>query len=92
MYARLAVKTEAKGKTRRVYFRVKNILADGSYFGWEIDPQTLAEKGCTASKTTLHLIHHACIVKARPLYEDIKYGNLTTVSIEEQKRKYGYAS
>jgi hypothetical protein len=90
MFARLAIKTDDSGKNKRVYFRVKTILADGSYFGWEIDPHTLEEKGCTDSKTTLHLIHHACIVKVRPLYEDIMYGNLTTLTIEEQKRKYGY--
>ena len=88
-FVKIRLKKEVAGP-KIVYFRVKSVKPDGTYFGWAIDPKTFEEIGCTAEKETYHLIHHAAIKSVEPIYQDIKYGGITKLDVPAQKKKYGY--
>lgn len=100
-YYRIRFAKEAARGAQTVYFRAMAVVKGGMFLsGFEIDKDTLTEKGCNfvANKETgveeyhetTHLIHHACIAKMTPLFNDIKYGGLTPLDIPAQKKKYGY--
>jgi hypothetical protein len=92
MYVRLRLKT-LDGKAETMYMRVLSVSPEGTYFGFNIDRNTLNEKACYEKDGVIHetkqLVHHSAIVKVTPLYEDIRYGGLTTVDVPAQKLKYG---
>jgi hypothetical protein len=63
------------------------------YFGYEVDPKTLDAIGSKFKGKVLHetqhLIAKAAVVRVTPMYEDMKYCDLTEMTPEQQRAKYG---
>lgn len=100
-YFRVRTSKTSTGGAKTIYFRAMSISKDGTFLcGFEIDKDTLDEKGCYFDKdkktgrevhhVQKHMIHCACITKMTPLFNDMKYGGLTTLDIPDQRKKYGY--
>jgi hypothetical protein len=72
--------------SRTIYFRMVR-ESPTALFGFQVDKETGEEIGCTATKDLYHLIFKACIENTSEMYEDLKYGGLTSVDTETQLRK-----
>jgi hypothetical protein len=102
-YFRIRLTKDTIGGAKTVYFRAMSVHKSGQFLcGFEIEKDTLNEKGCSIKQNkttgkeehhvTHHMIHCDCIEKLTPLFVDIRYGELTTLDIPEQKKKYGYTN
>jgi hypothetical protein len=95
VFYKLMTNTGAPGeKNKTAYYR--GYFKENGWFkgyrvnehGEEIASENYMKDGI--EHTTQHLIQAGVIKRSARVYSDLKYGNLTTKTIEEQKKKYGY--
>ena len=69
---------------RTYHFDITRCPEKGCYYA--VDKKT----GKEVNHVHKHLLHCEVIAKLTPMFVDMKYCELTTLDIPEQKKKYGY--
>lgn len=85
--------TVPPSKTKTFCILCEKRPTNGVYFGFEVDSKTGDIKNCFFKSGVLvetkRLVLKETVSQVTELFEDLKYGNLTTITPKEQKQRYG---